>query len=250
MTFRFYDRTKEPADLRAFSRRVEDDASRMVIISGRRRIGRTTLANPAFTNGPLPCLFFHISDEKTAKTNVEAFWRFNAATLGLENFPPPAATIAGTIEFLLKQSAKTPMTVVLDEFQNAETIEPALVTDFAVLWDKYRKDTQLLLVLTVSDGAGRSMTDDRFSPLCARACGEPTLRPFSTGVIKTILTEHYPTRKPDDLLPLFAVTGGIPQYIKVLTEAGCTSARQMIRPVAQPPVLFPAGYRNAPKDGL
>ena len=34
MTFRFYDRTKEPADLRAFSRRVEDDASRMVIISG------------------------------------------------------------------------------------------------------------------------------------------------------------------------------------------------------------------------
>ena len=57
MTFRFYDRTKEPADLRAFSRRVEDDASRMVIISGRRRIGRTTLANPAFTNGPLPCLF-------------------------------------------------------------------------------------------------------------------------------------------------------------------------------------------------
>ena len=165
-------------------------------------------------------------------------------------FRPPAATIAGTIEFLLKQSAKTPMTVVLDEFQNAEIIEPALVTDFAVLWDKYRKDTQLLLVLTVSDGAGRSMTDDRFSPLCARACGELTLRPFSTGVIKTILTEHYPTRKPDGLLPLFAVTGGIPQYIKVLTEAGCTSARQMIRPVAQPPVLFPAGCRNAPKDGL
>ena len=164
MTFRFYDRTKEPANLRAFSRRVEDDASRMVIISGRRRIGRTTLAKPAFTNGPLPCRFFHISDEKTAKTNVEAFWRFNAATLGLEYFPPPAATIAGTIEFLLKQSAKTPMTVVLDEFQNAET---ALVTDLSVLWDKYRKDTQLLLVLTVSDGAGRSMTDDRFSPLCA-----------------------------------------------------------------------------------
>lgn len=210
----------------------------MVIISGRRRIGKTTLANPAFTNGPLPCRFFHISDEKTAKTNVEAFWRFNAATLGLEYFPPPAATIAGTIEFLLKQSAKTPMTVVLDEFQNAETVEPALVTDLSVLWDKYRKDTQLLLVLTVSDGAGRSMTDDRFSPLCARGCGELTLRPFSTGVIKTILTEHYPTRKPDDLLTLFAVTGGIPQYIKVLTEAGCTSARRMIRSVAQPRSYF------------
>ena len=156
----------------------------------------------------------------------------------MEKFPPPAATIAGTIEFLLKQSAKTPMTVVLDEFQNAETVEPALVTDLAVLRDKYRKDTQLLHVLTVSDGAGRSMTDDRFSPLCARACGELTLRPFSTGVIKTILTEHYPTRKPDDLLTLFAVTGGIPQYIKVLTEAGCTSARQMIRSVAQPRSYF------------
>lgn len=142
------------------------------------------------------------------------------------------------------------MTVVLDEFQNAETVEPALVTDLSVLWDKYRKDTQLLLVLTVSDSAGRSMTDDRFSPLCARACGELTLRPFSTGVIKTILTEHYPTRKPDDLMTLFAVTGGIPQYIKVLTEEGCTSARQMIRSVAQPLVLFPAGGRNAPKDGL
>lgn len=64
------------------------------------------------------------------------------------------------------------------------------------------------------------------------------LRPFSTSVIKTILTEHYPTRKPDDLLTLFAVTGGIPQYIKVLTEAGCTSARRMIRSVAQPRSYF------------
>lgn len=131
------------------------------------------------------------------------------------------------------------MTVVLDEFQNAETVEPALVTDLSVLWDKYRKDTQLLLVLTVSDGAGRSMTDGRFSPLCARACGELTLRPFSTGVIKTILTEHYPTRKPDDLLPLFAVTGGIPQYIKVLTEAA--APRPPNDPARRPtPVLFPA----------
>ena len=95
-------------------------------------------------------------------------------------FRPPAATIAGTIEFLLKQSAKTPMTVVLDEFQNAETVEPALVTDLSVLWDKYRKDTQLLLVLTVSDGAGRSMTDERFSPLwlCSRLrCWGPC-RPY------------------------------------------------------------------------
>ncbi|MBO9117232.1 MAG: ATP-binding protein [Escherichia coli] len=99
MTFRFYDRTKEPADLQAFSRRVEDDASRMVIISGRRRIGRTTLANPAFTNGPPPCLFFHISDEKTAKTNVEAFWRFNAATLGLEYFPPLPQPLPGRSNF-------------------------------------------------------------------------------------------------------------------------------------------------------
>lgn len=64
-----------------------------------------------------------------------------------------------------KGSAKTPMTLVLDEFQNAETVEPALLTDLSVLWNKYRKDTQLLLVLTVSDGAGRSMTDGRFSPL-------------------------------------------------------------------------------------
>lgn len=76
------------------------------------------------------------------------------------------------------------MTVVLDEFQNAETVEPALVTDLSVLWDKYRKDTQLLLVLTVSDGAGRSMTDGRFSPLCARACGELTLRRFRPASLK------------------------------------------------------------------
>ena len=238
MTFRFYDRTKEPADLRAFSRQVEDDASRMIIISSRRRIGRTTLANPAFTNGPLPCLFSISAMKKPPKPTLRLFGGFMLRHWAWNIFRPPAATIAGTIELLLKQSAKTPMTVVLDEFQNAKTVEPALVTDFAVLWDKYRKDTQLLLVLTVSDGAGRSMTDDRFSPLCVRACGELTLRPFLTGVIKTILTEHYPTRKPDDLLTLFAVTGGIPQYIKVLTEAGCTSARQMIRSVAQPRSYF------------
>ena len=76
MTFRFYDRTKEPADLRAFSRQVEDDASRMIIISSRRRIGRTTLANPAFTNGPLPCLFSISAMKKPPKPTLRLFGGF------------------------------------------------------------------------------------------------------------------------------------------------------------------------------
>ncbi|WP_337645997.1 hypothetical protein [Duodenibacillus massiliensis] len=133
MTFRFYDRTKEPADLRAFSRQVEDDASRMIIISSRRRIGRTTLANPAFTNGPLPCLFSISAMKKPPKPTLRLFGGFMLRHWAWNIFRPPCRNHCRDDRITAQTKCQNTMTVVLDEFQNAKTVEPALVTDFAVL---------------------------------------------------------------------------------------------------------------------
>ena len=86
-TFPFYDRDEELAELKQRLEQVKAGSSQMLVLTGRRRIGKTTLVNQAFATGTTPYLFFFVSAEKTERGNLEAFWRDNAACLGLAEVP-------------------------------------------------------------------------------------------------------------------------------------------------------------------
>lgn len=46
------------------------------------------------------------------------------------------------------------------------------------------------------------------------------LRPFTTTVLKQILSDYHPNYSNEDLLALYTLTGGVPKYIEDLVGQG------------------------------
>jgi len=59
------------------------------------------------------------------------------------------------------------------------------------------------------------------------------IRPFETHVLKEILKHHNPSRNPDDLLALYAFTGGVAKYIQLLMDGGAHTKQSMINLIVE-----------------
>jgi AAA+ ATPase superfamily predicted ATPase len=80
--------------------------------------------------------------------------------------------------------------------------------------------------------------EDRKEPLFGRKTARIDLKPFSTSVLKQILRDHNPDYTPEDLLMLYAITGGVAKYVAQLMDDGCKTWEDMIRDVCRPSSIF------------
>ena len=76
---KFYNRTKEIEELRRIQERAFNSRSRMTVITGRRRIGKTSLALRA-TQGESPTIYLFVS-RKNAAALCEEFARLISSAL-------------------------------------------------------------------------------------------------------------------------------------------------------------------------
>lgn len=239
MSFPFYDRQEESAWLEDNLEQVLNDCSRMLVITGRRRIGKTSLVNHVFENGRVPYLFLFVNKGLSAEGNVRAFLEENAGMLGLKGLDAAFSTFASLFKYLLGKTETQPMVLMIDEFQNLETLEPSFFGELQKLWDRLRKKTKMLLILTGSVAtAMREITENVNAPLYGRKDGQLVLRPFSTTTVKTILHDYNPDYRAEDLLTLHMITGGVAKYIEMLMQSGKTDADAMLRVVLAPASFF------------
>ena len=213
MSFPFYDRVDESEWLKESLQQVINDCSRMLVITGRRRIGKTALVNHVFDKGSIPYIFLYVNKEMSPQGNLRAFWEDNAESLGLKNLDLGAKSFAALFKFLFERSETQPMVLVIDEFQNLETLEPSFFGELQKYWDRRRKKTRMLLVLTGSVAtAMREITENINAPLYGRKDGQLMLQPFSTTTVKQILSDFNADYRPDDLLTLHMIAGGVAEF--------------------------------------
>lgn len=230
MPFPFYDRDEELAALAEYARQVREDCSRLVVVTGRRRIGKTALVNHAFMGGDLPYYFLFVNAGDDEKGNVQRFLARYSEALGFEGFLPNISSFESLFEFLLKRSAASPMVVMVDEFQNCASVAPAFFGALQRLWDSWRKKSRMLLILTGSvASAMREIVENPSAPLFGRQSAQMRIQPFSTSVVSRIFRDYAPQGSPDDLLTLYAVTGGVPKYLEVMMESGAVTREGILR---------------------
>lgn len=71
MDFPFFGRTKELALMRNLLGQSIQDGSRMLVVTGRRRVGKTALIAQAFSNQPGALFFyFYVNSELSEKRNI------------------------------------------------------------------------------------------------------------------------------------------------------------------------------------
>lgn len=216
---KFYNRENELAELKRISNLSFDRNSRMTVVTGRRRIGKTSLIKKAFADSEVPMLYF-FTGRKAEASLVEGFVMETRNKLNAY-VPNGLESMADLFRHLMELAKTLKFTVVIDEFQEFANINESVYSDIQNIWDNYKDDTHMNLILS---GSVLSMMNkiftDAHEPLFGRADNIIKLKPFRICVIKHILKEYNSGYANEDLLALYAITGGIPKYIELLCDNG------------------------------
>ncbi len=224
---KFYNREAEIAELQRIRELSFTRNSRMTVVTGRRRIGKTSLIKKALGDDTAPMLYF-FTGRKTEVALVEDFTQEIRGKLHAY-VPDGLVGVAGVVKHLLELAKTTKFTLVIDEFQELQSINPSLFSDIQNLWDSYRAQTHMNLLLCGSVfSMMKKIFTDAHEPLFGRADNILNLKPFKISVLKEILRDYNPDYTAEDLLALYSITGGIPKYIELLCDNGYVTADAML----------------------
>ena len=231
---RFFDRTEEIASLREI-RRMSKDNAQFTVVTGRRRIGKTSLVWKAYEDEPI--LYFFVA--RKAEGDLCEDYRLEIESkLGIPTMGR-AEHFADVFEFLMKLSTERPITLFIDEFQEFFRVNKSVYSDMQRIWDIYSPKARMNLVVC---GSIYSMMTkifkDKKEPLYNRQTRFMTVRPFTPAVLKEILTEYHPGHTAEDLLALYSFTGGVAKYVQLLVDAGATTKSAMLDHIIKADSIF------------
>ncbi len=232
---KFFDRTEQLAQLREMKNRSYENHSMLTVVTGRRRIGKTTLIDKSMSGEEY--LYFFVGKKNEAVLCAEFIGEIRAK-LGL--FVPDGITSFKDIFAILMQAGEhRKFTLVIDEFQNFSEVNPSIFSDIQNYWDQFRLKTNVNLI--VSGSIYSLMTKlfkDKKKPLYGRDDHTVKLHPFAPSVLKEVMNEYAPGYTNDDLLAIYAYTGGVPKYIELFVDADALTKDGMIRYICKPDSPF------------
>jgi len=222
---KFYNRTKELAEMRRIRDLSFSEFSRMTVVTGRRRIGKTSLIMKA-VEGELAVYLF-VGRKTEAALCKEYLPQISKA---LDVFiPAEISSFNSLFQYLMEIGTQKSFHLIIDEFQEFYNINESVYSDIQNIWDQYRRKTKVNLILSGSVySLMTKIFQDLKEPLFGRADNILKLAPFDTDTIKTILRDYRPDYQNDDLLAMYAFTGGIPKYIELLCDGCELKVEQMI----------------------
>ena len=206
---RFIDREKEMATLQ---REYARDGASLVVLYGRRRVGKTTLISEFIKDKH--ALFFLASEESEAQ-NRNTF-KEKAADFIDSDLLRNAAISSWDVIF--KAITDAPFSekpvIIIDEFQYIGKSNPAFPSIFQRIWEENLKHKQIMVVLCGSlIHMMQAQTLDYSSPLYGRRTAQIRLQqiPFR------YYSQFFPNKTTNKLVEMYAVTGGVPKYIELFT---------------------------------
>lgn len=214
---KFYNRENELAELRRIRDLSFNRNSRMTVVTGRRRIGKTSLIKRAFADTDVPMLYFFVG----RKAEADLVAGYVAETRDKLNayVPNGLGNMADLMKHLMELAKSMKFTLVIDEFQEFLNINDSVFSDIQNVWDSYKDGTHMNLVLSGSVlSMMKKIFTDAHEPLFGRADNIIRLKTFKISVIKQILSDYNSEYTGEDLLALYALTGGVPKYIELLCD--------------------------------
>lgn len=222
---RFYNRTKEIAELKRIRERAFDDHSRLTVLVGRRRIGKTALILNALSDEPLIYLFV---GRKSEADLCSGFAPEIERVLSV--YVPTVDNFSDLFRFLLDQGVHKKFTLVIDEFQELDNVNSAIFSDIQNYWDQYRTKTNINFVVSGSIfSMMKRIFQDKKEPLFGRADAMMKINAFTTDTLKEIMAEYNPNYTNDELLALYTFTGGVPKYVELFVDNNSLTLKMMVK---------------------
>jgi len=207
---KFYNRKQELKQLDSVYHASKRQA-RLVVIRGRRRIGKTTLALKSVEKRNSLYLFV---TRKKADLLLDDFEKelknFGFPLLGhLESFED-------FFQLIFEYSKKNPLILILDEFQNFRYVDPSVFSVLQKYWDKYKDESKIALVIIGSMVTlMKKIFLSRKEPLFGRATDFIQVAPLDIEIVTRILAD-LKLKAKNNLLYYYAIFGGVPKYYDLL----------------------------------
>lgn len=208
---RFVDRDRE---LQTLQQEYARTSSSMVIIYGRRRVGKTELIRHFIEDKP--SLYFLATEESEAM-NREAFQRLAAEFLESDLLRESVLTRWEPIfQQLARAAEKQRLIIVIDEFQYIGKSNPAFLSVFQRVWDTILQGANIMLILCGSlVSMMMSQTLHHSSPLYGRRTAQLHVRPIPFVHYHEFFPESFSQEK---LIERYSITGGVPKYIEMFAK--------------------------------
>lgn len=232
---KFYSRTNELAELQRIQNLSFSEYSRLTVVTGRRRIGKTSLIMKTVEGLPTVYLFVGRKSEATLCSEF-----IPVISQSLDVFVPnEIRTFRSIFQYLMELASNKPFNLVIDEFQEFCNINESVYSDIQNIWDKYRKKSRLNLIVSGSIySLMQKIFQNSTEPLFGRADKIIKLSAFDLSTIKEIMHDYRPQYINDDLLALYSFTGGIPKYVELFCDNGALSIDEMISFMVRENSLF------------
>lgn len=226
---KFYGRNDELTELEGI-RRLSENSARFTVVTGRRRIGKTELVERAFNDGKAPYLY--LLTTRRAEKDLCAIFQEEAQKVLSQPILGTAERFGQLFEAIMAYSTRTPLTLVIDEFQEFDKINPAIFGEMQGVWDRYHNSSKLNLVVcgSVNRLMNKIFFDDS-QPLYGRNTGKLLVSPFPTELMKNIFRDYNANCSGKDLLALWTLTGGVARYVELFMDAGAWTRNAMLKQV-------------------
>lgn len=207
----FVDREQE---METLLNEYERSGSSLVVLYGRRRVGKTTLISEFIKDKN--ALFFLASEESETQ-NCAAFKEKAADFIDNDLLRNADVKSWDTIfKTIMDAHHDSKPVIVLDEFQYLGKSNSAFPSIFQRIWEEILKNQEVMVILCgslISMMESQTLAYD--SPLYGRRTAQIRLRqiPFA------YYHEFFPDKSRKNLIEMYAVTGGVPKYIELFSES-------------------------------
>ena len=207
----FIARVEELAFLNRLLTRQRPGPGQMVLLYGRRRVGKTELLKHWAEASDLPFTYWAADKEPPVLQRRS----FMAAMLDMpEEQATPFDSWPALWRWLAPRLAekKEKQILILDELSYAAAADPALLSALQHAWDHHLQNSNVILVLCGSQVTTMEAIMQHQSPLFGRFTGQWHLQPLPYAS----LGAFFPTWSAEERVALYAVVGGIPAYLRWL----------------------------------
>jgi len=250
------DRTTELTELQVQWNAVEGGAARLVVVYGRRQVGKTFLLShflervratgvtSVFASG-----FGSASERQQLAGLAESLRRDLPEAAGL--VPVSFSAWADALQWLVALARTRPVLAVLDEVPWLVESTPTLPSLLQQAWDRIRMDgrpPRLLLVLCGSAVATMRRLLGGTGALYGRADRELQILPFDLPTAASVLSRS----EPEQVIEAYAACGGYPLHLAAWDEDASTEDNLLRLAATSGSLLLRSGQRlltDIPHEG-
>lgn len=200
-------------ELKLLDRLWNSNNSELIILYGRRRVGKTRLLTHWINQHQVQSSGIYWMAEPTSAVDQLRSFSQALANFSDPDEPAPLDFTYANWEQALRQvgllAGQQRMTLFIDEITYLMDINPDIIGTLQKIWDHRLKESNILLVLSGSHmGVIEKNLLSYKAPLYGRATTTMKLQPMPFGVTQ----EYFPEYTPLERVMAYAIWGGVPAY--------------------------------------